>query len=229
MVKLYTAVGRYEVKTDENGLKRPMVTVNMKEAELQVEEMLLWSCLMWNIATSAEAYNLFKKKAEKVGIDPDRFHAVLERLQVRHLVVSAEAERGDEALYKLLSNLYVIPMTSSFGVKVRAFFKLVFKKHVPVSVAKIVFQKDDFTEMEKKVLHLAKQTHLSCAEILKCIEENVTDLSTSEKVLTALYDDDYSTCDNLGWFMRFYNDHKSILEAISTLYLKRNVIFDKWY
>ena len=65
MVKLYTAVGRYEVKTDENGLKRPMVTVNMKEAELQVEEMLLWSCLMWNIATSAEAYNLFKKKAEK--------------------------------------------------------------------------------------------------------------------------------------------------------------------
>lgn len=229
MVKLYTAVGRYEVKTDENGLKRPMVTVNMKEAELQVEEMLLWSCLMWNIATSAEAYNLFKKKAEKVGIDPDRFHAVLERLQVRHLVVSAEAERGDEALYKLLSNLYVIPMTSSFGVKGRAFCKLVFKEHVPVSVAKIVFQKDDFTEMEKKVLHLAKQTHLSCAEILKCIEENVTDLSTSEKVLTALYDDDYSTCDNLGWFMRFYDDHKSILEAISTLYLKRNVIFDKWY
>lgn len=229
MVKLYTAVGRYEVKTDENGLKRPTVTVNMKEAELQVEEMLLWSCLMWNIATSAEAYNLFKKKAEKNGIDPERFHTVLERLQVRHLVVSAEAERGDEALYKLLSNLYVIPMTSSFSVKVRAFCKLVFKEHVPVSVAKIVFQKDDFTEMEKKVLHLAKQTHLSCAEILKCIEENVTDLSTSEKVLTALYDDDYSTCDNLGWFMRFYDDHKSILEAISTLYLKRNVIFDKWY
>ena len=38
-----------------------------------------------------------------------------------------------------------------------------------------------------------------------------------------------STCDNLGWFMRFYDDHKNILEAISTLYLKRNVIFDKWY
>ena len=47
--------------------------------------------------------------------------------------------------------------------------------------------------------------------------------------LAVLYDDDYSTCDNLGWFMRFYDNHKSILEAISTLYLNRNVIFDKWY
>ena len=229
MVKLFTAVGRYEVKTDDNGMKKPTVVVNMKEAELQLEEMLLWSCLMWNILTRDEAYELFKKKAEKAGIDSNRFYPVLDRLQIRHLVVSAEAERGDEALYKLLANLYVIPMTSSFLVKIKAFFRLVFQDHVPVSVAKIVFRRENYTEMEKRVLHLAKQTHLSCAEILKCIEENVTDLSTSEKVLAALYDDDYSTCDNLGWFMRFYDNHKSILEAISTLYLNRNVIFDKWY
>ena len=64
MVKLYTAVGRYEVKTDDNGMKKPTVVVNMKEAELQLEEMLLWSCLMWNILTRDEAYELFKKKAE---------------------------------------------------------------------------------------------------------------------------------------------------------------------
>ena len=98
-----------------------------------------------------------------------------------------------------------------------------------MSIATIVFRPERYTKMEKKVLHLAKQTHLSCAEILKCIEENVTDVSTSEKVLSALYDDDYSTCDNLGWFMRFYDDHRDILEAISTLYLNRNVVFDKWY
>ena len=96
-------------------------------------------------------------------------------------------------------------------------------------IAAIVFRPERYTKMEKKVLHLAKQTHLSCAEILKCIEENVTDVSTSEKVLSAIYDDDYSTCDNLGWFMRFYDDHRDILEAISTLYLNRNVVFDKWY
>lgn len=228
MVKLYTAVGRFEAKLKPGG-KIPTVTVNMKEVELQPEEMILWSCLVWNIATREEARSAFRKKALEYGIATERFDAVLERLQIRHLVVSAEADRGDEALYKLLANLYVIPMTSSFFVKVKAFFRLVLQDHVPVSVAKIVFRRETYTEMEKKVLYLATQTHLSCAEILKCIEENVTDLSSNEKVLTALYDDDYSTCDNLGWFMHFYDNHKNILEAIATLYLNRNVIFDKWY
>ena len=117
MVKLYTAVGRFEAKPKPGG-KIPTVTVNMKEAVLQIEEMILWSCLMWNIVTKDEARNAFEKKALEYGVDPERFDAVLERLQVRHLVVNAEADRGDEALYKLLANLYVIPMTSSFGVKV---------------------------------------------------------------------------------------------------------------
>ena len=228
MVKLYTAVGRFEAKPKIGG-KIPTVTVNMKEAVLQIEEMILWACLMWNIVTKDEARNAFEKKALEYGVDPERFDAVLERLQVRHLVVSAEADRCDEALYKLLANLYVIPMRSSLSVKIKVFFRLILRDRVPVSVAKIIFRRENYTDMEKKVLHLAKQAHLSCAEILKCIEENITDVSTSKKVLDALYDDDYSTCDNLVWFMRFYDNHKSILEAISTLYLNRNVIFDKWY
>lgn len=227
MVKLYTAVGRYRV-SKENGIRHPIVTVNMKDAELSMEEMILWSCLMWNIVTKSEAIELYKKRTEGTGMDAARFDAVLERLIVRHLVVSAEAEKGDEALYKLLANLYVVPMKSSFLIKTQAFCRLVFSEHVPMRIAAIVFRPERYTKMEKKVLHLAKQTHLSCAEILKCIEENVTDVSTSEKVLSALYDDDYSTCDNLGWFMRFYDYHRAILEAISTLYLNRNVIFDKW-
>lgn len=229
MVKLYTAVGRYELRKDENGMKQPIVTVNMKEAALSFEEMMLWTSLMWNITTKAEACKLYKEKAARAGKDPERFHAVLERMIIRHLVVAAEAEKGDEALYKLLANLYVIPLRSSLLLKVKAFCRLAFLEHVPVRVAGVIFRPEHYTEMEEKVLRLASQTHLSCAEILKCIEENVTDVSSSEKVLKALYDDDYSTCDNLGWFMRFYDNHRTILEAISTLYLNRNVIFDKWY
>ena len=229
MVKLYTAVGRYELRTERNGMKQPIVTVNLKEAALSVEEMMLWSSLVWNISTKEEAREQYSKRAERMGSDPMRFEQVLDRLIVRHLVVVAEAERGDEALYKLLANLYVVPMKSSFMIKVQAFLRLVFREHVPISLAKIVFRPEHYTDMEKKVLHLAKQTHLSCAEILKCIAEDVKDVSNSDKVLKALYDDDYSTCDNLGWFMRFYDDHRNILEAISTLYLNRNVIFDQWY
>lgn len=229
MVRLYTAVGRYELRKDENGIKQPIVIVNLKEAALSTEEMLLWTCLMWNIMNKEEVRMVYREKAMKAGMEPERFEAVLQRMEVRHLVVSGEAEKGDAALYKLLANLYVVPINSSFGVKVQAFLRLLLFEGVPFSVAKIIFRRERYTEMEKNVLHLAKQNHLSCAEILKCIENNVTDVSTSEKVLDALYDDDYSTCDNLGLFMCFYDDHRRILEAISTLYLNRNVIFDKWY
>ena len=114
-------------------------------------------------------------------------------------------------------------------MKVQAFLRLLFLEGVPFSTAKILFRSEQHTDMERKVLHLASQTYLSCAEILKCIAEGVTDVSSSEKVLKALYDDDYSTCDNLGWFMQFYDNHRQILEAISMLYLNRNVIFDRWY
>ena len=229
MVRLYTAVGRYELRNEGNGRKQPIVTVNLKEAALTLEEMVLWSCLMWNIMTKEEAKAAFSEKARNTGVNSERFDAILQRLEIRNLVVSAEAEKGDIALYKLLANLYVVPINSSLSVKIQAFIRLVLFERVPISVARLVFRSENYTEMEKKVLHLARQSHLSCAEILKCIEEGVTDVSTSEKVLDAIYDDDYSTCDNLGLFMWFYDNHRRILEAISTLYLNRNVILDKWY
>ena len=108
MVRLYTAVGRYEIK-EECGRKQPVVTVNMKEAVLSIEEMLLWSVLVWNILKKDGAKVVFAEKAKRAGVDPERFEDILQRLQVRHLVVSAEAEKGDIALYKLLANLYVVP------------------------------------------------------------------------------------------------------------------------
>lgn len=229
MIRLYTAVGRFELQKDGNGRKQPIVIVNQKESALSREEMVLWSCLMWNIMTKEEVGESYEKKALQVGLEPSRFEAVLQRMKTRHLIISAEAEKGDSALYRLLANLYVVPIRSSFFVKVQAFLRLLFLEGVPFSTAKILFRSEQHTDMERKVLHLASQTYLSCAEILKCIAEGVTDVSSSEKVLKALYDDDYSTCDNLGWFMQFYDNHRQILEAISMLYLNRNVIFDRWY
>lgn len=229
MIRLYTAVGRFELQKDGNGRKQPIVIVNQKESALSREEMVLWSCLMWNIMTKEEVGESYEKKALQVGLEPSRFEAVLQRMETRHLIISAEAERGDSALYRLLANLYIVPIRSSFFVKVQAFLRLLFLEGVPFSTAKILFRSEQHTDMERKVLHLASQTYLSCAEILKCIAEGVTDVSSSEKVLKALYDDDYSTCDNLGWFMQFYDNHRQILEAISMLYLNRNVIFDRWY
>ena len=142
MITLYTSVGRYELRKNENGEKQLIVTVDQKEMALSREELLLWFCLMWGILTKEEAKTYFLKKAERMNVSQERFDAVLQRLEVRQLVVSAQAEKGDIALYRLLANLYVIPLESSFMVKVQAFFRFIFFEKMPLTVAKYVFQKE---------------------------------------------------------------------------------------
>ncbi len=223
MITLYTSVGRYELRKNENGEKQPIVTVDQKEMALSREELLLWSCLMWEILTKEEAKTYFLKKAVRMDVSQERFDAVLQRLEVRQLVVSAQAEKGDLALYRLLANLYVIPLESSFMVKVQAFFRFIFFEKLPLTVAKNVFQKENYTEMERRVLHLARKARLSCAEILACIANDEIDTSIGNQ--SELQKE--KARDNLGFFLWFCDGHRKALEAISTLYLNKDIIFDK--
>lgn len=223
MITLYTAVGRYELRKNENGEKQLIVTVDQKEMALSREELLLWSCLMWGILTKEEAKTYFLKKAVRMDVSQERFDAVLQRLEVRQLVVSAQAEKGDIALYRLLANLYVIPLESSFMVKVQAFFRFIFFEKLPLTVAKNVFQKENYTEMERRVLHLARKARLSCAEILACIANDEIDTSIGNQ--SELQKE--KARDNLGFFLWFCDGHRKALEAISTLYLNKDIIFDK--
>ena len=223
MITLYTAVGRYELRKNENGEKQPIVTVDQKEMALGREELLLWSCLMWEILTKEEVKTYFLKKAVRMDVSQERFDAVLQRLEVRQLVVSAQAEKGDIALYRLLAKLYVIPLESSFMVKVQAFFRFIFFEKLPLTVAKNVFQKENYTEMERRVLHLARKARLSCAEILACIANDEIDTSIGNQ---SEFQKEKAR-DNLGFFLWFCDGHRKALEAISTLYLNKDIIIDK--
>lgn len=223
MITLYTAVGRYELRKNENGEKQPIVTVDQKEMALSREELLLWSCLMWEILTKEEAKTYFLKKAVRMDVSQERFDAVLQRLEVRQLVVSAQAEKGDIALYRLLAKLYVIPLESSFMVKVQAFFRFIFFEKLPLTVAKNDFQRENYTEMERRVLHLARKARLSCAEILACIANDEIDTSIGNQ---SEFQKEKAR-DNLGFFLWFCDGHRKALEAISTLYLNKDIIFDK--
>ena len=223
MITLYTAVGRYELRKNENGEKQPIVTVDQKEMALSREELLLWSCLMWEILTKEEAKTYFLKKAVRMDVSQERFDAVLQRLEVRQLVVSAQAEKGDIALYRLLAKLYVIPLESSFMVKVQAFFRFIFFEKLPLTVAKNVFQRENYTEMERRVLHLARKARLSRAEILACIANDEIDTSIGNQ---SEFQKEKAR-DNLGFFLWFCDGHRKALEAISTLYLNKDIIFDK--
>ena len=219
MITLYTAVGRYELRKNENGEKQPIVTVDQKEMALGREELLLWSCLMWEILTKEEVKTYFLKKAVRMDVSQERFDAVLQRLEVRQLVVSAQAEKGDIALYRLLAKLYVIPLESSFMVKVQAFFRFIFFEKLPLTVAKNVFQKENYTEMERRLISgetIEKQVSLELT--YDEIDTSIGNQSEFQKEKAR---------DNLGFFLWFCDGHRKALEAISTLYLNKDIIFDK--
>ena len=45
--KLYTAVGRTQVKSNIKGQRYPMVILNNREYILDLQEMMLWTVLNW--------------------------------------------------------------------------------------------------------------------------------------------------------------------------------------
>ena len=49
MQKYYTAVGRFERKGRLGSLTCPMVIINRKEYVLDIQEMILWTSLNWQI------------------------------------------------------------------------------------------------------------------------------------------------------------------------------------
>ena len=48
LTSLYTAVGRFERRSGENG-KYPVVIVNGKEHMVEIPEMFIWTCCSWRI------------------------------------------------------------------------------------------------------------------------------------------------------------------------------------
>ena len=56
---LYTAVGRFERRT--NGCRRycPVIVLEGKEYMVDMQEMIIWSCLNWRIARMEEIGRLY--------------------------------------------------------------------------------------------------------------------------------------------------------------------------
>lgn len=227
MITFYTAVGRYEMRNGETGNRHPVVILNSKEHILDLQEMILWSSLMWRIYTLDELRAIFYKKEREAHILGElSFEEYLDKLEKKGLIVSGCDYIGIDALYNLLSRLYIVPVTGSLFTKLSAFFHLTFVRGVPFRVTKNIFTKDKLTGDEKLVLALTQQAMLSTAELIKCVQKGTTDLTSNDKVMDALYDDEITTCDNIGIFSRFYAKQKPVLQAVSNLYLKKLILFE---
>ena len=225
---LYTAVGKFHVKGSIGSMRCPLVTIGGREFILDMQEMMLWTVLNWRILTEDEIYLLYEKKVQETGFMSARSaEECVRRLVQRGLIAKGSGDTGADALYDLLSELYVIPISENLFLRMISFIRLTLFSRLPYSITKKIFSKDKRNDNEKKVMRLANRAILSTAEIIKCIDQNVLSFSTDEDLLNVLYHDEYTTSDNIAYAVRSLPQCRPVITSIANLYLRKQIIFER--
>ena len=225
---LYTAVGKFHVRGSVGNMRCPLVTIGGREFILDMQEMMLWTVLNWRILTEDEIYLLYEKKIQETGfMSAQSAEECVRRLVQRGLIAKGSGDTGADALYDLLSELYVIPISENLFLRMISFIRLTLFSRLPYSVTKKIFSKDKRNDSEKKVMRLANRAILSTAEIIKCIDQNVLSFTTDEDLLDVLYHDEYTTSDNIAYAVRSLPQCRPVITSIANLYLRKQIIFER--
>ena len=76
-------------------------------------------------------------------------------------------------------------------------------------------------------MKLAVQNRLSVGELIKCVECGIVDVSTNDKLIDSLYDDDITTYKNIVVLFRTCGSCNRVLETVTSLYLNKHILFEK--
>ena len=228
MKTLYTAIGKFECRTAESSSEYPVIVVSGKEYMMDPQELTLWNALSWRILKSNEIGHYYNVAIQKSEFHPSRsLEGCLNRLISRSLVISGSGDTEYDALYNMIAALNIMPATGTFLVKIMAFCKLSWKYGLSLKTARFIFRKDSRTETEALVMALVNQTQLSTAEVIKCVDRNIRDIPNEEAVMDMLYHDDDTTSDNIRSLMKSAHRSKDVILAISNLYLRQQIIFER--
>lgn len=228
MKTIYTAIGKFECRTAESTSEYPVIVVSGKEYMMDPQELLLWNALSWRILKCSEISRYYSVGIRESECNPSRtMEDCLNRLISRGLVISGSGDTEYDALYDMIAALNIVPATGSFLVKVMAFCKLSWKYGLSLKMARFIFRKDSRTETEALVMALVNQTQLSTAEVIKCVDRNIRDIPNEETVVDMLYHDDDTTSDNISSLMKSAQRSKDVILAISNLYLRQQIIFER--
>lgn len=228
MKMYYTTVGIFKLKRHEKNNTYPLVILGGKECELDVQEMMIWSSLNWRILNSEQLRSYYEDMEKKSNFICSRsFDDALNRLINRGLVSVGAGETDEEALYNLISKLYIVPLYQSAFVRIVSFLRLALCFDVPYEKAKVLFQRDKKTKTEKKIMELAFATPMSTAEMIKCVDKNIDFILSEDDVVELLYDDETVTSDTIADISRHLPSARGVMTAISNLYLRRQILFER--
>ena len=228
MKMLYTAVGIFKLKNQGKNNVYPTVILSGNECRLDVQEMMIWSALNWRITDDKKLYTYYSEQAKKSGVVFSRSYTdTLNRLIVRGLVASGRGENGEEALYDLISGLYIIPLYQSPFIRIISFLRMVFIFKLPYEKAKVLFERDKKNKSERRIMKLAFSAPMSTAEMVKCIDKNIDFILNEDDVVEFLYDDKFTTSENIAENVRGLSSVRTVLTAVSNLYLRRQILFER--
>ena len=223
---LYTAVGYFRKVTNSSGETYPVVLVNQQEYRMDLQEMTVWTILNWRLLDAQGVEKYYEPMCSDLRLTEYRtLENCLGRLVTRGLVAVGYGDTDQEALYDLLRDLYVVPISESLLLRTVTFLKMILLDGVPFRKAWGLFQRVHLEDSEVKVMFLAKQALLSTAELIKCVDLDVTGISTDEKLMDMLYDDIETTSDNIGELMRVSQNRESVTLAVANLCLHKQIIF----
>lgn len=222
----YTAVGHFRRRTDASGRSYPVILVNQEEHMVDMQEMAVWSVLNWRFLRLEQIELKYSQLAGDLPPAGRTLETCLNRLEMRGLIARGVGDTDFEALYDLLGDLYVIPISESLPLRLATFGKLLLDG-VPFTKARQLFQKDRPSRREAQVMALSRQALLSIAELIKCAEVGATDVSTDEKLMEALIDNDYTSSDSIAFEMLESKQRIPVTMAVANLYLRKQIILER--
>lgn len=225
MMTFYSAIGSYRIK-NQNGRKVPYIQRLGKLHPISIPEFVIWSTLLWEVLTYYELKGFYESQMDMLEGDKPDFDQLLNLLVKRKLVSKGLGYTGRDALYNMLSDAFVVPYHVSPGRKTWQLLKMVSRGTLRLADIILGTKKRSLTEDEHRVMGLVEQTPLSTAEIIRCFERNITDVSSAEKVINGIYgseDSDQRHISNEQFHSVYTNP---VLEAISNLYLNRQILLE---
>ena len=127
----------------------------------------------------------------------------------------------------MLSDTYVIPLRGVQGTrKLMNVAKLLKQKKVNFFEAVYLLQPEKSSVAERRIMKLVLQTPLSVPELVRCFENDVRDVSSADKVISAIYTEESDNQARLNNASSLSDHRHDVLKATANLYLTRQVILE---
>lgn len=230
MLSLYTAIGVLKFAKSSNERPVPMVINNNQEYGLSEHELILWSCLAFQILQIHELKTAYEHRLQDAGKSEGlSFSHYLNRLLLRGLIAKGDGLTGVDALYRLLGNLHILPVSNSFPVRLFTCIQLRLEGKIGCRDMGKYLKKMPYTPIEETILKLTQTIPLTTAELVTCVDlKEEKESWDSKELLEKLYQNPDTTYQTLMEDAQVHHIQYPVLQAIGNLYLNKQISFQQF-